>query len=163
TIQLAKDETDASSGTALTITAPAVASHYSLTPIDVRATSLFTGANVAQAGSPANSITLANPGLHTGQAVVYRSVTHPHNSAESIGGLPSDSVYYAIIPNPNNPNTIQLAASIDDARAGRAIGITAPATGTQHSLTPVFSFGHVANLAGDLEHDTFGLLNSASV
>src|SRR5262245_44160631 len=147
TIQLA----DAANGPALTIPDHVIASHYTLTAIDAHPTRQFTDTDVVN-----GSITLMNHGLQTGQAVVYRAGS---SQAIQVGpdGLPSDVVYYAIRV---NENTVKLARSFDEARAGAAtaIPITAPAAGSRHSLTPVFGFGNVASLTGGAETDAFGLI-----
>src|SRR5262249_45765217 len=115
----------------------------------------FQGSAVKTAQDGSTVIDLPNNGLQTGQAVVYRA-----GSDQVVGGLTTDTLYYVIAV---DPTTIKLAASIDDARAGQASALTAPAAGTEQSPTPVFSVGHVAHLAGDQENDTFGLLKGASV
>jgi hypothetical protein len=140
-------------GPVLKLAAPAGTNRYTFTAIDARGNDQFTDAAVNQAAS---TISMPNAGFQSGQAVVYRAVTNAGAPTESIGGLTSDTVYYVIA----NGNTIQLANSFADALANIPVTFkAAPAAGTLHSLTPVFGFGNVAFLTGDLEHDTFGLLN----
>src|SRR5262249_55861489 len=146
------------------LVAPAGVNHYTLTAIDARTTTMFTGANVVPVNSPANSITLNNQAsLRTGQAVVYRAGSGTPIPVANAGALVSDAVYYIIVPDPNQPNVVRLAATFQDAIAGSAIRIAAPAVGTVHSLTPAFGFANMAYLSGGQENDTFGLLGGAGV
>ena len=127
---------------------------------------LITGANLDPNGTfndaavdgAADTITLANKGFHTGQAVVYRA----GNANQVIGGLTSDQPYY-VIADPNTPDVYQLATSLENAYAGQAIDLTAPTPGSQHSLTDVLGFGNVANLTADREQDTFALMAGGSL
>src|SRR5207248_2003695 len=99
--------------------------------------------------------------LRTGQAVVYRAGS---GAAQAVVGLQDNTVYYVIVPDPtNSPRVVQLAATQGDAFAGTALPVTAPPQGSVHSLSPVLGFGGVANLVGDLEPDTFALLDGASL
>src|SRR5262249_35591145 len=69
-------------------------------------------------------------GYKTGDAVVYSA-----GSGDSpINGLQDGQTYFVIV-NPNDPTKVQLAASFEDAQAGKEILITnAGTTGTQHQL-----------------------------
>ena len=64
----------------------------------------------------------ADPGLYTGEAVVYNN-----NGGASIGGLDDGQTYYVISVDDTH---IQLAQSLDDAISGNAITLTAPGTGS---------------------------------
>src|SRR5262249_19339730 len=111
---------------------------YSLTARDSTSTFVFTGTAVARNGVPANSITLGNRAVvQTGQAVLYRAGSGP-----TVGGLADNTVYYVIIPDPNRPDVVQLAATFQGALAGAAISgpFTNSGDGTQHSLTIVTGF-----------------------
>ena len=147
TIQLTANPNPTAADDGFDLTAPNVASSYTLTPIDARTTSSFTG----DAVSAANTITLGNHGLTTGQAVVYRS---GGGDAVKIAQLTTDGVYYVIKV---DDNTLQLAANIEEALAGTNIAIANPGDASRHSLTRVFAFGNLASLAGDTEADTFAL------
>ena len=79
--------------------------------------------------------------FNTGDAVVYRN-----GGGESIGGLVQGQRYY-VIADADDPNTVRLAASPQDALAGLAIDLDASgATGTQHRLVPA-----VGGATGDAE------------
>ncbi|MCH2131345.1 MAG: hypothetical protein MK179_19550, partial [Pirellulaceae bacterium] len=79
-------------------------------------------------------------GLDTGTAVVYET------DDKTIGSLTPGRVYY-VIPVPLAPNKIQLAKSLDDAKAGTALPITDPGAGS-HKLSQTLSLN--ADRAGDL-------------
>ncbi len=65
-------------------------------------------------------------GLETGQTVTYNQ-----GDGTPIGGLNNAATYFAIRL---DENTVQLAATVADAAAGTAIGLTSGGTGQQQSL-----------------------------
>ncbi|MEO1134410.1 MAG: hypothetical protein AAFX40_17115, partial [Cyanobacteria bacterium J06639_1] len=75
-----------------------------------------------------NAIVIDTHGLVTGQTVRYST-----GGGDAIGGLADSTDYYAIVL---DDNTIQLAATFEQATAGTptAIALSAGATGTEHSL-----------------------------
>jgi len=77
----------------------------------------------------ANTIDVgADPQLHTGDAVTYRT-----GGGEAVGGLADGATYYVITT--DDPQKVQLAASREDAQNGTAITLDpSVATGDQHSL-----------------------------
>jgi WD40 repeat protein len=78
----------------------------------------------------ANTINLgADTGLNTGDTVVYSA-----NGNNTIGGLEDGKVYFVIV-DPAQPQRIKLAATYEDAFAGRAIDLTGGATGSNHRLS----------------------------
>jgi hypothetical protein len=70
-------------------------------------------------------------GFSTGQEVVYDS-----GDGTTLGGLTSGKTYFAII-DPDNPKRLRLAATKDDAKAGKQIDVTSRGTGTKHSIKQV--------------------------
>lgn len=82
----------------------------------------------------------ADRGLKTGETLIYSS-----GGGQAIGGLEDGKGYYAIV-NAADPTRIRLAATYEDAQAGRAIDINAAtATGANHRLAG--SGAEIANLA----------------
>ncbi|BAY10423.1 DUF4347 domain-containing protein [Calothrix sp. NIES-2098] len=67
-----------------------------------------------------DTINLGNHRFSTGYAVVYYET-----GFSSIGGLSDGQTYYVIV-DPNERQFIKLAASLDDAKAGKAIDLSAP-------------------------------------
>lgn len=89
----------------------------------------------------------ANHGLSTGDAVVYRNGGTVADS--DIGGLVSGQEYYVIVDS-SDPARIKLAASRQDALAGRAIDIEldrVATTGNDHTLT-TSTVGAMGSAAG---------------
>src|SRR5262249_2734304 len=74
----------------------------------------------------------SNPGYRTGDAVIYDDGEGTPLGTSS-GTLTSGTTYY-VIADPTNPNRVRLAATPDDANAGRYIDLTSKGTGTKHSL-----------------------------
>jgi len=74
-----------------------------------------------------NSISISNHGFVNSQGVVYNN-----NSGGSVGGLVSGFKYYVIFV---NLNTIKLANSEVEARAGTAVDLIATGTGSNHTIT----------------------------
>ncbi|MFN3348008.1 beta strand repeat-containing protein, partial [Pseudorhodoplanes sp.] len=89
---------------------------------------VFNPASAVNTGT--DTITLgADSGLNTGDSVVYSA-----NGNSAIGGLEDGKVYFAIV-DPSQPQRIKLAATYEDAFAGRAIDLTGGATGSNHRLS----------------------------
>ena len=74
-----------------------------------------------------NSISITNHGFVNSQGVVYNN-----NSGDSVGGLVSGFKYYVIFV---NLNTIKLANTEVEARAGTAVDLIATGTGSNHTIT----------------------------
>ncbi len=96
--------------------------------------------------------------FQTGEAVVYRNRGNQGN----IGGLVSGHVYY-VVRVPEEPTTIQLAASNSEALRDTplVIGVSAPPSGSFHSIASE-SPNQVVDLSGnatDFENDTIRLSN----
>ena len=147
TVRLAASAAEAERGATLGVMRN-VNGEFTLTARDSLVTKAFTGADV----TAANAITLANHGLSTGEAVVYRAGTDT-----LVGQLQANTAYYVI---KENDNTLKLAQSRDDAMAGVAVAITTPVGTSRHSLTrlQVVGFDHASHLQGGTEHDTMVLL-----
>ncbi len=78
----------------------------------------FTSSKVTPSN---NSISFSTPdGLSTGDLVVYSNLSP---GSQDIGGLTSGQPYYVIVV---NNNQIKLAASLSDAKSGKAITLTIP-------------------------------------
>ena len=152
TIKLASSADNAAQGMTLDIARGAGNSEYILIAQDSLVTKSFTGADV----TAANAVTLANHGLSTGQAVVYRS---GGGDAQRITQLTNNTVYYVIRI---GDNSIKLATTVDAALAGTPtpILITNPADASRHSLTSVVGLSMTGSLVGGREHDTVALLAS---
>ena len=73
----------------------------------------------------AETITLANHNLTTGDAVVYKAPTTSGGS--TVGGLSDGTTYYVIVV---DSTTIKLATSSSNATAGTAVNLTATGQGT---------------------------------
>src|SRR5262249_24577858 len=148
TITLAASATDAIKGNAIAI-APNGNGTYTLTAANSLTTSVFTGGAV----TASDTISLPAHGMSTGQAVLNRA-----GSGTPITGLDDNTVYFVIAA---SPDTIELAATLQDALANRPLTTLAnPGDATQHSLTRVVGFQDIANVAGDAEPDTFALLGA---
>jgi len=84
---------------------------------------------------PASAVTLTGDairfpsehGLRNGDRVVYR----PGNGV-SVGGLQDGQSYFVVVV---DPRTVKLAASLDDAVAGRAVPLSSPGSGAPHVLS----------------------------
>jgi hypothetical protein len=84
---------------------------------------------------PASAVTLTGDairfpsehGLRNGDRVVYR----PGNGV-SVGGLQDGQSYFVVVV---DPRTVKLAASLDDAVAGRAVPLSSPGSGASHVLS----------------------------
>jgi len=74
-----------------------------------------------------NSISIPNHGFVNSQGVVYNN-----NNGNSVGGLVSGFKYYVIFV---NLNTIKLANTEVEARAGTAVDLIATGTGSNHTIT----------------------------
>ena len=105
TIRLANNAVNASNGATLNVVRNGDG-EYTLTARDSLVTQTFTHAAV----TASHEITLANHGLSTGHAVVYRAV-----SDRLVGLLQANTAYYVI---KMGDNTLKLARSLDDAHAG---------------------------------------------
>jgi hypothetical protein len=143
-LKLAASYALAQAGTALPLDpSTATGSFQSLQPVN-NATQSFDGSKVAS-----NKIALGyNPGFTNGEAVVYDNgggVSIKGNGAS----LGNGTVYYAIV-NPSNLTTLQLALTLADALAGKALTLTA-GSGTKQSfkgLATQVNFGIDTTISG---------------
>ncbi len=86
--------------------------------------------------------------LHTGDAVTYQSAA---GAADNIGGLDDGAAYYVIR---YDDNTADLAATRDDALAGKAITLTSGGTGSAHKLVESASVFRAEGRSGASGGDT---------
>jgi len=87
--------------------------------------SIVDNITVNHVDTTAETITLANHNLTTGDAVVYKAPTTTGGS--TVGGLSDGTTYYAIVV---DSTTIKLATSSSNATAGTAVNLTATGQGT---------------------------------
>ena len=133
-IKLAADETKAHAGTAIDLTALSgtdkLGAAHKFERSGLLGTGLFAGDAIVF--DPAGQHRLLDLGkgniLHTGDAVTYQSAA---GTADDIGGLADDTTYYVIRL---DDNTADLAATRENALAGKAIALTSAGTGNAHKL-----------------------------
>lgn len=93
-----------------------------------------------------------------GQSLVYTK-----GSGSGIAGLDDGATYYVIVPNPANPNVIQLARSAADSRAGTGSAITT-ISGTGLTNAAINAAGIVSSRGAIGVHaDSGGILDSVAV
>ena len=129
TIKLAATLADAAAGNAIALTAAGSGASHTLTPANGVPLTFNPATAVILDNRDEDSISFANdPGLHTGDAVVY------HNGGgASIGGLTDGQLYYIIRLDSTH---FQLAATQNDAAATTPehIFFTSLGTGSSHTL-----------------------------
>ena len=120
------------------------------------------GFNVVDLG--ANTIKIFENNFKTGDPVVYRN-----GGGTSIGNLSDGTTYFVIVVDPDDPNTIKLAGSKEDALANSAIDLNGAGTGTQRlesllSLEANFGFVGIELEGSGTLSGTFkmGLQNTSS-
>src|SRR5574341_1945495 len=133
-IKLATSEDNAHAGTAIDLLAPAPADvlgeDHKFERSGLFGTGFFAGDDIVFDPATAHRLVDLGKGsvLHTGDAVTYKSAA---GAADDIGGLTDETKYYVIR---YDDNTAELAATREDALAGKSIGLTSPGTGTAHKL-----------------------------
>jgi hypothetical protein len=137
-VQLAATKTDATAGNAIALPSGGTSSSQSLTAAGGTPV-VFGPSNVVPIGLPDTINLGSNHGFVTGQPVVYDNgggtAIGVRNGDGSSGTLNSGgAVYYVIVV---DAQTVELAASPDDATSGKAITLTANGTGTSQSLRAV--------------------------
>ncbi len=138
TIQLAATQADAYAGAALSLDGSVAAGDQTLAPSPI-ALAALTG-YASPIFDPGSTITLADVGFVTGEAVTYST------TGTAIGGLASGSTYYVIAV---DGNTIRLAATLIQAEEGMGLALDASqATGTQ-TLAPTNPVIQLAATAAD--------------
>jgi hypothetical protein len=126
TIRLADSEADAQAGSFLPVDATGAGGTQTFTPVQGSSTAVtFTAVAVSGNG---DAINLPDHGYITGEAVTYATAGDP------IGGLSNAGMYYVIAV---DSNTVELAATADDAYAGNALPLDPQVATGDQSLTPV--------------------------